>query len=129
VLGNVEFEKLLPVGRPRDRALANAGQRGRAAAAPKFGVVDAVAQHDEQADKELARDRDPGLRAPAAMAQRAVELTGKRLELLKEAVPSLKSVVILTDPANPTSAVGVKEAQIVARACRHGSTTHIRPAS
>ena len=45
----------------------------------------------------------------------AVELTGKRLELLKEAVPSLKSVVTLTDSANPTSALGVKEAQIAAR--------------
>src|SRR5258705_543675 len=45
----------------------------------------------------------------------AVELTGKRLELFKEAVPSSKSVVILTDSANPTSALGVKEAQIAAR--------------
>jgi putative tryptophan/tyrosine transport system substrate-binding protein len=44
-----------------------------------------------------------------------VELTGKRLELLKEAVPSLKLVVILTDSANPGGAVGVKEAQIAAR--------------
>jgi len=44
-----------------------------------------------------------------------VELTGKRLELLKEAVPSLKSVVALTHSANPTSALDVKEAQIAAR--------------
>jgi len=44
-----------------------------------------------------------------------VELTGKRLELLKEAVPSLKSVVTLTHSANPTSALDVKEAQIAAR--------------
>jgi ABC-type uncharacterized transport system substrate-binding protein len=48
-------------------------------------------------------------------AQQSVELTGKRLELLKEAVPPLKSVVILTDSANPTRALGVQEAQSVAR--------------
>jgi len=60
------------VGRPRVRALAGRNRRGRAAAAPKFGVVDLVAQHDEEADEELARDGDPGLRAAAAMAQRAV---------------------------------------------------------
>jgi putative ABC transport system substrate-binding protein len=46
----------------------------------------------------------------------ALELTGKRLELLKEAVPSLKSVIILTDSPNAgNSAVALKEAQIAAR--------------
>src|SRR5438128_879463 len=43
-----------------------------------------------------------------------VDLTGKRLELFKEAVPSLKSVVVLTDPANPTTSLAFKEAQIAA---------------
>jgi len=48
-------------------------------------------------------------------SQITVELTGKRLELLKEAVPSLKSVVILTDSANPTSALVLKDAQVAGR--------------
>jgi len=56
------------VGRTRSRVTRRrptpAGGRG-----PKFGVVDVVAQHDEEADKELARHCDPGLRAPAAVAQ------------------------------------------------------------
>src|SRR5215467_13826872 len=60
------------VGRPRARVLAGGDRRGRAAAAPKFGVVDLVAQHDEQADEELARDGDLRLRVPAAAAQRAI---------------------------------------------------------
>src|SRR5262245_51310515 len=60
------------VERPRARALAGEDRRGRAAAAPKFSVVDLVPQHDEQADEELARDGDLRLRVPAAMAQRAV---------------------------------------------------------
>src|SRR2546422_10621282 len=58
------------VGRTRARALAGGDRRRRAAAAPKFGIVDVGAQHDEEANEELARDRDSGLRAPAALAQR-----------------------------------------------------------
>src|SRR5262245_62707992 len=41
----------------------------------------------------------------------ALDLTGKRIELFKEAVPSLKSVVILASAVN---AVALKEAQITA---------------
>jgi ABC-type uncharacterized transport system substrate-binding protein len=39
----------------------------------------------------------------------APELAGKRLELLKEAVPKLARVVVLYDPALPTSVLQVKE--------------------
>ena len=45
----------------------------------------------------------------------SVELTGKRLELLKEAVSLLKSVVILADRANPSKTAVLKEARIAAR--------------
>jgi len=45
------------VGRTRARALPGGDRRRQGAAAPKFGVVDVVAQHDEEADKELARQR------------------------------------------------------------------------
>jgi putative tryptophan/tyrosine transport system substrate-binding protein len=44
----------------------------------------------------------------------AVELTGKRLELLKEAVPSLKSVIILTQRGRPANALTLNEAEIAA---------------
>ena len=44
----------------------------------------------------------------------AVELTGKRLELFKEAVPSLKSVAILTHSANSVNGLAFKEAQTTA---------------
>ena len=37
------------------------------------------------------------------------ELGGKRLELLKEAVPKLARVAVLYDPANPASVLDVKE--------------------
>ena len=39
----------------------------------------------------------------------SVELTGKRLELLKEAVPALTSVSILADPSNPGNTLLFKE--------------------
>jgi len=42
------------------------------------------------------------------------ELGGKRLELLKEAVPKLARVAVLYDPANPSSVVSVKEVLPVA---------------
>ena len=37
------------------------------------------------------------------------ELGGKRLELLKEAVPKLASAAVLDDPANPANVLEVKE--------------------
>jgi putative ABC transport system substrate-binding protein len=46
----------------------------------------------------------------------AVDLTGKWLELLKEAVPQLAKVATLRNPANPTHAVFWREAQDAARA-------------
>ena len=39
----------------------------------------------------------------------AAELGGKRLELLKEAVPKLSRVAVLYDPANPGTVHEVKE--------------------
>jgi ABC-type uncharacterized transport system substrate-binding protein len=42
------------------------------------------------------------------------ELGGKRLELLKEAVPKLARVAVLYDPANPSSVLSVKEVLPVA---------------
>ena len=49
----------------------------------------------------------------------AGELGGKRLELLKEAVPKLARVAVLYDPANPASVLEVKEVlPVAARALR-----------
>ncbi len=44
----------------------------------------------------------------------SVDLTGKRLEVLKEAVPSLKAVAILTHPGNPLNALFLSEEQTAA---------------
>ena len=47
------------------------------------------------------------------------ELGGKRLELLKEAVPKLARVAVLYEPANPGSVLEVKEVlPVAARALR-----------
>ncbi len=46
------------------------------------------------------------------------ELGGKRLELLKEAVPKLARVAVLYDPANPNNVREMKEVQTSARALR-----------
>jgi putative ABC transport system substrate-binding protein len=44
------------------------------------------------------------------------EVSGKRLELLQEAVPKLSHVAVLWDPANPSSTLGFKETQTAAHA-------------
>ena len=44
------------------------------------------------------------------------ELTGKRLELLKEVVPGLTRVAVLANPGHPGSAPQVREAQVAAQA-------------
>ena len=46
----------------------------------------------------------------------APELSGKRLELLKEVVPKLSQVAILWDPDGPASAVQLRESEVAARA-------------
>jgi len=48
----------------------------------------------------------------------AVDLTGKWLELLKEAVPQLTKVAVLRNPANPSHAAFWREAQDAARALK-----------
>ena len=48
----------------------------------------------------------------------APELNGKRLELLKEAVPKLSGVALLMSPNIPGNAVDLKETQVAARSLR-----------
>jgi putative ABC transport system substrate-binding protein len=46
----------------------------------------------------------------------APELSGKRLELLKEILPGLSHVAVLANPANPSTAAQLRETQRVAQA-------------
>ena len=46
----------------------------------------------------------------------APELVGKRLELLKEVVPRVSRVALLSNPVNPGNAAQVREAEVAARA-------------
>ena len=60
----------------------------------------------------------PAATSPALQTL-ARELGGKRLELLKEAVPKLARVAVLYDPASPASVLEVKEVlPVAARALR-----------
>jgi len=49
------------------------------------------------------------------LATTSEDFAGKRLELLKAIVPSLKRVAVLWHPANPTNAIQLKGAQVAAR--------------
>jgi ABC-type uncharacterized transport system substrate-binding protein len=44
------------------------------------------------------------------------ELSGKRIELLKEAVPRLSRLAVLWNPANPTHTTALRESQVTAKA-------------
>ncbi len=46
----------------------------------------------------------------------SAEISGKRLELLKEVAPEAFRVAVLANPANPATALQLKEAQVAARA-------------
>ena len=49
------------------------------------------------------------------LSMQTPDLSGKRLQLLKEAVPHLSRVTILWDPGNPGSRIAVREAEVAAR--------------
>jgi putative ABC transport system substrate-binding protein len=49
-------------------------------------------------------------------SRQSLDLTGKWLELLKEAVPGVRRVAILANPANPRTALHVQEVQVAVRA-------------
>src|SRR5262245_55923707 len=48
----------------------------------------------------------------------STELVGKRLQLLKEAVPGLSRVAVLYDPAHPTATLQLREAEVAARSLK-----------
>jgi ABC-type uncharacterized transport system substrate-binding protein len=48
----------------------------------------------------------------------APELVGKRLQLLKEAVPGISRVAVLSNPAIPSQALELREAEIAARSLK-----------
>jgi putative tryptophan/tyrosine transport system substrate-binding protein len=52
------------------------------------------------------------------LSQATPELRGKQLELLKEAVPRLSSVAVLSNPTLPSLALELKELEIAARALK-----------
>ena len=52
------------------------------------------------------------------LSQATPELRGKQLELLKEAVPRLSSVAVLSNPTLPSLALELKELEVAARALK-----------
>jgi len=49
------------------------------------------------------------------LATNAADLAGKRLELLRELIPTLRRVAVLWDPSNPTNPIQLQGAQVAAR--------------
>jgi ABC-type uncharacterized transport system substrate-binding protein len=53
---------------------------------------------------------------PTGLSPMGVDLSGKRLELLKEAVPDLSRVALLVDPTDPFKQLMIKSNQDAAQA-------------
>jgi putative ABC transport system substrate-binding protein len=52
----------------------------------------------------------------AGSSEVSEELSAKRLDLLKAAVPKAKRIAVLFDPSQPTNAVDLKSTQVAAKA-------------
>ena len=73
--------------------------------------------------KSLAR---PGGNATGLSLQ-ATDATGKRLELLREVIPGLRRLAIMANSGNPSAALEMREAKVVARTLGlEGVTSEIR---
>ena len=99
-LARLKIDIILTGGDPLIRAAKNATKTipivmtGAGADPVKAGLIDTL-------------DRPGG--NVTGITNVGAELGGKRLELLKEAVPKLARVAVLYDPANPGSGIEVKE--------------------
>jgi putative ABC transport system substrate-binding protein len=60
----------------------------------------------------------PGGNITGVSSQVGPEIVGKRLQLLKEAVPKLSRVAVLRNPTNPDTRVFIGEAEVAARSLR-----------
>jgi ABC-type uncharacterized transport system substrate-binding protein len=70
-------------------------------------------------DDPVGRGLVAGLPRPGGnitgLTNLAVQLVGKRLELLKEVIPGLSRVALLCNPSNPRSDLGMRETEVVAQ--------------
>ena len=73
---------------------------------------------DPVAEGIVASLARPGGNITGLMGNAGPEIAGKRLELLKEAVPKVSRVAILRNPTNAANVAGFKESEVVAQALR-----------
>jgi ABC-type uncharacterized transport system substrate-binding protein len=80
-----------------------------------FQAIVAVGTGDPVGTGLIARRARPGGNVTGSSILE-VELAGKRLELLKEAIPQMSRVAVLWDPANPGSVIEWRKTQAAAQA-------------
>ena len=85
-------------------------------ATPTIPIVMTVHQ-DPVGSGLVASLARPGRNA-TGLSVLTTELVGKRLQLLKEAVPGLSRVAVLWDPTHPTATLQLREAEVAARSLK-----------
>jgi putative ABC transport system substrate-binding protein len=136
-LGYIEGKTIAIEWRYADGTLDRASDFATELVRLKVDVIVTAGQQATRAAKKattaipivMARDRDPvGLGFVASLArpggnitglsQMSPELSGKKLELLKEIVPKLLRVAVIWNPANPGTATDFKETETAAQFLR-----------
>ncbi len=97
--------------------VARAVVAGRPASQATATIPIVVAGGDIDGTGFIANIARPGGNVTGLTTSTA-ELSGKRLELLKEAVPAMTRVAVLSDPDTPNTAQSLKETEAAARALR-----------
>jgi putative tryptophan/tyrosine transport system substrate-binding protein len=105
-LVKLDVDVIITGGTPAAKALK--------AATPRIPIVMAIIADPVAAGlvESLAR---PGGNA-TGFSIVAPDLSGKRLQILKEVVPAISAVAVLLNPANPQSQIELKEMQVAAQA-------------
>jgi putative ABC transport system substrate-binding protein len=77
-----------------------------------------MANHSDPAGSGLVVSLARPGRNVTGLSLLTTELVGKRLQLLKEAVPGISRVAVLLDPTHPTAALQLREADVAARSLK-----------
>jgi ABC-type uncharacterized transport system substrate-binding protein len=105
-LVNLKVELIVAVGNPRARAAKEA------TSAIPIVMVYVLDPIEAGLVASLAR---PGGNVTGVTMDAGLEIVGKHLELLKEAVPKVSRVAVLLNPVTPLNAAQVRETQAAAR--------------
>ena len=101
-----------------DVIVAGAAPAPEAAQRATSTIPIVVANHNDPVGSGLAVSLAKPGKNVTGLSTQAPELVGKRLQLLKEAVPGISRVAVLSNPAIPSHALELREAKVAAESLK-----------